>query len=114
MAEKNSGRKETITAEISRWTAGVKFSDLLPEAVHQSKRFLLDAVGCALGGAVAATAIAVIRPRLRMVAAPLVFAFTIVALLFTLHGEKAPTETLTVKVALYLSGRSTPFVRAPH
>ena len=71
-------------------------------------------VGCALGGAVAATAIAVIRPRLRMVAAPLVFAFTIVALLFTLHGEKAPTETLTVKVALYLSGRSTPFVRAPH
>jgi len=50
MAEKNSGRKETITAEISRWTAGVKFSDLLPEAVHQSKRFLLDAVGCALGG----------------------------------------------------------------
>lgn len=50
MAEKNSAKKPTITAEISRWAAGVKFSDLSPEAVHQSKRFLLDSVGCALGG----------------------------------------------------------------
>jgi 2-methylcitrate dehydratase len=50
MAEKNSEKKPTITAEISRWAAGVKFSDLSPEAVHQSKRFLLDSVGCALGG----------------------------------------------------------------
>ena len=50
MTEKNSVKKETITAEISRWAAGVKFSDLSPDAVHQSKRFLLDSVGCALGG----------------------------------------------------------------
>jgi len=50
MAEKNSAKKPTITAEISRWAAGVKFSDLSSEAVHQSKRFLLDSVGCALGG----------------------------------------------------------------
>lgn len=50
MAEKNSEKKPTITAEISRWAAGVKFSDLSSEAVHQSKRFLLDSVGCALGG----------------------------------------------------------------
>ena len=50
MAEKKSVQKETITAEISRWAAGVKFSDLSPEAVHQSKRFLLDAIGCGLGG----------------------------------------------------------------
>ncbi len=50
MAEKNSEKKPTITAEISRWAAGVKFRDLSPEAVHQSKRFLLDSVGCALGG----------------------------------------------------------------
>jgi len=50
MAEKSGVQKETITAEISRWAAGVKFSDLSPEAVHQTKRFLLDAIGCALGG----------------------------------------------------------------
>ncbi len=50
MAEKKNVRSETITAEISRWAASVKFSDLSPEAVHQSKRFLLDAIGCGLGG----------------------------------------------------------------
>ncbi len=51
MADKNSPeKKQTITAEISRWAAGVKFSDLSKEAVYQAKRFLLDAIGCALGG----------------------------------------------------------------
>jgi 2-methylcitrate dehydratase len=50
MAEKIKESKETVTAEISRWAAGVKFSDLSPEAVHQAKRFFLDAMGCALGG----------------------------------------------------------------
>ena len=42
--------KENITVEISRWAAGVKFDDLSGDAVHQAKRFLLDAMGCALGG----------------------------------------------------------------
>jgi 2-methylcitrate dehydratase len=50
MAEKSSAKKETVTALISRWAAGVKFSDLSPDAVHQTKRFLLDAIGCGLGG----------------------------------------------------------------
>ncbi|MGO4870646.1 MAG: phosphatase PAP2 family protein [Roseiarcus sp.] len=68
-------------------------------------------VGCALGGAIAVAAIAIIRPRVRIVAAPLVFAFTIVALAFALHGQKAPSEQLAVKVALFLSGRTTPFAR---
>ena len=43
-------QKENITADMSRWAAGVKFNDLSADAVHQAKRFLLDAMGCALGG----------------------------------------------------------------
>ncbi len=50
MAQSVGGNKETITAEISRWASAVKFSDLSPEAVYQAKRFLLDSLGCALGG----------------------------------------------------------------
>ncbi len=42
--------KETITAGMSRWAAGLQFKDLSPEAVYQAKRFLLDSMGCALGG----------------------------------------------------------------
>ncbi len=42
--------KETITAAMSRWAAGLQFKDISPDAVYQSKRFLLDSFGCALGG----------------------------------------------------------------
>jgi 2-methylcitrate dehydratase len=49
-AEVSAGKSETVTATMSRWAAGVQFSDLSPEAVHQAKRFLLDSFGCALGG----------------------------------------------------------------
>jgi 2-methylcitrate dehydratase len=42
--------KETITAGMSRWAAGLSYSQLSQEAVYQAKRFLLDSVGCALGG----------------------------------------------------------------
>src|SRR5690242_11347454 len=35
---------------MSRWAAGVKFQDLSKNAVYQAKRYLLDSVGCALGG----------------------------------------------------------------
>ena len=41
---------ETITARMARWAAGLRFEDLSPEAVHEAKRYLLDSVGCALGG----------------------------------------------------------------
>jgi membrane-associated phospholipid phosphatase len=71
-------------------------------------------VGCTLGGAIALAAIGIIQARLRMVAAPMVFAFTMLALVLTLHGHRAPSERLTVKVALYLSGRSTPCTRETH
>src|SRR5229473_6073861 len=42
--------KETITATMSRWAAGLEYKQLSRDAVYQAKRFLLDSVGCALGG----------------------------------------------------------------
>src|SRR5712671_5352844 len=42
--------KETITAKMSRWAARLEYKQLSQEAVYQAKRFLLDSVGCALGG----------------------------------------------------------------
>ena len=41
---------EHVTATISRWAARLTFEDLSPEAVREAKRFLLDSLGCALGG----------------------------------------------------------------
>jgi len=41
----------TITRTISDWATGVRYEDLPPEVVHEAKRFLMDSVGCALGGA---------------------------------------------------------------
>src|SRR5271169_3299017 len=42
--------KETITAKMSRWAASLDYKHLSQDAVYQAKRFLLDSVGCALGG----------------------------------------------------------------
>jgi 2-methylcitrate dehydratase len=42
--------KETVTAQMSRWAADLKFEHLSAEAVYQAKRFFLDSIGCALGG----------------------------------------------------------------
>jgi 2-methylcitrate dehydratase len=49
-ANKETGAKETITAKMSRWAAEVTYQQLSKEAVYQAKRFLLDSIGCALGG----------------------------------------------------------------
>src|SRR5664279_5618616 len=35
---------------MSRWAAGLQYKQLSKDAVYQAKRFLLDSVGCALGG----------------------------------------------------------------
>src|SRR6478752_2843885 len=35
---------------MSQWAAGLQYKDLSSEAVYQAKRFLLDSLGCALGG----------------------------------------------------------------
>lgn len=50
MTTKEAAAKEAITAGMSRWAAGLAYSQLSQEAVYQAKRFLLDSVGCALGG----------------------------------------------------------------
>src|SRR3954471_12582392 len=49
-AAKKDAKKETISATMSRWAANLKFENLSQDAVYQAKRFLLDSVGCALGG----------------------------------------------------------------
>jgi 2-methylcitrate dehydratase len=41
---------EKITATMARWAAGLQFSHLSDDAVRKAKRFLLDSLGCALGG----------------------------------------------------------------
>jgi 2-methylcitrate dehydratase len=49
-APAKASAKPTITAAMSQWAAGLKFEDLSADAIYQAKRFLLDSVGCALGG----------------------------------------------------------------
>ncbi len=41
---------DTITARISRWATELTYPHLSDEAVHEAKRYLLDSLGCALGG----------------------------------------------------------------
>lgn len=41
---------ETVSVRMARWAAGLEFEHLSEGAVHQAKRFLLDSLGCALGG----------------------------------------------------------------
>jgi 2-methylcitrate dehydratase len=46
----NAIAKQPATATMSQWASGLKFEDLSQDAIYQAKRFLLDSVGCALGG----------------------------------------------------------------
>jgi 2-methylcitrate dehydratase len=41
---------ETITARMSRWATDLEFDHLTDDAVREAKRYLLDSLGCALGG----------------------------------------------------------------
>ena len=41
---------ETITAKMAKWAAALQYEQLSKDAIRQAKRFLLDSVGCALGG----------------------------------------------------------------
>ncbi len=41
----------TVTRTISDWASKVRYEDLPPEVVRETKRFLMDSIGCALGGA---------------------------------------------------------------
>ncbi len=51
MADTASGSPVgTITAEMARWAAELKFEDISENAVREARRYLLDTLGCALGG----------------------------------------------------------------
>src|SRR5690349_13917893 len=50
MATTQTASKTTVTAKMARWAAALDFNHLPQDAVYQAKRFLLDSVGCALGG----------------------------------------------------------------
>src|SRR5215470_13488812 len=50
LSEKQTASKNTITATMARWAAGLEYKQLSQDAAYQAKRFLLDSVGCALGG----------------------------------------------------------------
>jgi 2-methylcitrate dehydratase len=41
---------ETITARISKWATDLSYADLSDDAIREAKRYLLDSLGCALGG----------------------------------------------------------------
>ncbi len=41
---------ETVTAQMARWAAEVRFEDISEDAVREARRYLLDSLGCALGG----------------------------------------------------------------
>jgi len=42
--------KETVTATMARFAANSQYKDLSADSIYQAKRFLLDSIGCALGG----------------------------------------------------------------
>jgi 2-methylcitrate dehydratase len=39
-----------VTSTMARWAADLRYEDMGAEAVHEAKRYLLDSLGCALGG----------------------------------------------------------------
>lgn len=41
---------ETIVDALAEFTSGVRFEDLPLKVVEESKRLLIDSIGCALGG----------------------------------------------------------------
>ncbi|HUK12802.1 MAG TPA: MmgE/PrpD family protein [Thermoanaerobaculaceae bacterium] len=50
MTTATANKTEKITATMARWAAGLSYGDIAPDAVREAKRFLLDSLGCALGG----------------------------------------------------------------
>ena len=41
---------ETVTAKLAQWAAALRYEDLPQSVVHEALRYLLDSIGCALGG----------------------------------------------------------------
>jgi len=40
----------TVTSVMSEWAATLRYTELSDAAIHEAKRYLLDSLGCALGG----------------------------------------------------------------
>jgi membrane-associated PAP2 superfamily phosphatase len=99
-------RPGTLLAAVLGYGLGilVGISRIMVEAHSLSE----VVAGCALGGLVAILALSNIRSKPKIVAAPLVFGIALLALLIAVHGDKALSEELITKVALYLSGRNLP------
>ena len=49
-AKEAAAPTETVTGKMARWAAALEYKHLSQDAIYQAKRFLLDSVGCALGG----------------------------------------------------------------
>jgi 2-methylcitrate dehydratase len=47
MSDRQNG---TVSAQMARWAADLRYEELSDDAIYQAKRFLLDSLGCALGG----------------------------------------------------------------
>jgi 2-methylcitrate dehydratase len=43
-------KEQLISADLAQWAESLTYDNLPGEVVHQAKRFLLDSLGCALGG----------------------------------------------------------------
>ncbi len=50
MATPTTPAKKYVTEAMARWAAALTYDRISKEAVHQAKRYLLDSLGCALGG----------------------------------------------------------------
>jgi 2-methylcitrate dehydratase len=50
MTAAHTATNSTVTATMSEWAAGLRYEDLSADAIYEAKRFLLDSIGCALGG----------------------------------------------------------------
>ena len=45
-----SNTEPTLTGRIAHWADALRFDDLPDDVIHEAKRYLLDSLGCALGG----------------------------------------------------------------
>lgn len=50
MEQKTTAKKETVAQIVSRFALNLHYEDLTPEIQHLTKRFILDNIGCILGG----------------------------------------------------------------
>jgi hypothetical protein len=105
------GSKLPRSGAIALAAIGYGFGVLVGVSGIVEKEHSLSEVvaGCALGGLVAYGSMTTPRTRPVIVRAPAFFALTLAALIFTLHGAKAPSELYIAKLAVYLSERATPY-----